>query len=66
MLYSAKTGGFYAADIHGSAVPADCVEISDEQHAALLTGQSNGLAIAADRDGHPILIDPVAATSQAD
>ena len=39
-------------------IPADAVEITPEQHAALLNGQSSGKCIVADADGYPILQDP--------
>ena len=57
--YSAATSGFYTSAIHGSNIPADAVEITDEQHAALLVGQSQGKLIVADENGYPILQDPV-------
>ena len=62
MFYSKSTGGFYAPDLHGDAIPADAVEISDEQHARLLEGQSSGKRIVADPGGNPILADPPAPT----
>lgn len=58
MLYAESTGGFYYPAIHGSFVPADAVEITDEEHAALLAGQSEGKRIVADESGHPVLVDP--------
>src|SRR5690554_1861716 len=58
MFYSAKTGGFYAREIHGDNIPEGAVEITPEQHAALLQGQSDGKVIAADENGCPVLIDP--------
>lgn len=39
-------------------IPADAVEITDEQHAALLEGQSRGETIRADENGHPVLAAP--------
>lgn len=59
MYYAKSTGGFYTAEIHGSAIPADAVEITDAQHQELLTGQSTGKCITADAEGAPILTDPV-------
>jgi hypothetical protein len=41
-------------------IPADAVEISDAEHAALLAGQSAGKCITADADGRPVLTDPPA------
>lgn len=58
MFYSAKTGGFYSAEIHGENIPDDAVEITEEQHAALLDWQFVGKVISADNDGNPVLVDP--------
>lgn len=58
MFYSRQTGGFYDTEIHGENIPADAVEITREQHAALLQGQSEGKQITADENGFPVLIDP--------
>lgn len=58
MFYSKSTGGFYDLAIHGENIPTDAVEITNEEHAALMQGQSNGLAIGADENGHPVLIIP--------
>ena len=52
MLYSKLTNGFYTREIHGDDVPDDAVEITAEQHAALLTGQSAGQLITADESGY--------------
>ena len=58
MFYSKLTGGFYDREIHGDNIPADAVEITAEQHAALMAGQAEGKVIAADENGYPILQDP--------
>lgn len=58
MFYSKTTNGFYAREIHGDNIPADAVEITEAEHAALLDGQSMGKVIVADESGHPILQDP--------
>lgn len=58
MFYSAQTGGFYAPAINGNNIPPDSVEITDEQHRALLAGQSAGKRIVADASGRPVLVDP--------
>lgn len=57
MLYSAQTCGFYNIEIHGDNIPDDAVEITNELHAALLEGQSQGKIIASNEDGRPILVD---------
>ena len=45
-------------------IPSDAVEISNEEHAALLAGQSSGKIISADADGNPVLIEPAKATAE--
>lgn len=58
MFYSPSTNGFYAESIHGDAIPSDAVEITAEDHAALINGQSKGKLIQADANGRPVLVDP--------
>ena len=62
MYYAKSTCGFYSTAIHGDAIPADAVEITAEEHAALLDGQSMGKRIVADLGGRPMLSDPPAPT----
>lgn len=57
-FYSRSTGGFYLQDVHGDSMPSDVVEITNEEHAELMTGQSAGKVITADRNGRPILVAP--------
>lgn len=59
MLYSKTTGGFYDPEIHGEAVPSDCVEISKERHDELLAEQTSGKVIAGDAVGLPQAVAPV-------
>lgn len=58
MFYAKSTCGFYDAVIHGGNIPADAVEITHEEHAALLAGQSAGQQIVAGADGKPALQSP--------
>ena len=58
MFYSKSTGGFYDRAIHSDNIPADAVEITEAEHAALIEGQSQGKRIVADGNGFPILVDP--------
>lgn len=58
MYYARTTVGFYDTVIHGNNIPADAVEISPEEHKALMQGQSEGKRIGADEEGRPILIVP--------
>lgn len=57
MFYYASTSGFYDREIHGDNIPADAVEITTEEHAALMEGQSQGRLIQADENGYPILAE---------
>jgi len=54
IYYSKSNQAFYDNAIH-TAIPDDAVEISYEQHTALLAGQSNGQVIMPDKDGKPVL-----------
>lgn len=63
MFYSKSTNGFYDIAIHGNNIPADAVEITAEEHAALIEGQSQGKRIVADDAGRPVLADPPKATA---
>ena len=58
MFYAKSTNGFYDEAIHGDNIPADAVEITGEEHQALLEGQSQGKIISADKSGKPVLKDP--------
>ena len=64
MFASKTTRGFYDAAIHGDNMPADVVEITAEEHAALLDGQSNGKLIDFDEAGRPFLTDPPPPTDE--
>lgn len=58
MFYAKSTGGFYDTAIHGDNIPVDAVEITVEEHQALLEGQSQGKMIQAGANGRPVLVDP--------
>lgn len=60
MLYAQSTSGFYDPAIHGDTIPPGAVEITADEHAALLAGQSAGKRIIPDASGRPILADPPA------
>ena len=65
MFYSKSTSGFYATEIHGKNIPADAVEITTEEHAALLAGQGQGKLSVADADGRPVMQDQPPITGNA-
>lgn len=54
IYYSKTNQAFYDSNIH-SRLPEDAVEISQEQHAALLAGQSSWQVIMPGKDGKPVL-----------
>lgn len=58
IYYAKSTGGFYAREINGDAIPSDAVEITADEHAALLDAQSQGKIIKSDKDGKPVAVDP--------
>ncbi len=65
LRYSASTGGFYPYDIHYPNLPTDCVEITEDDHAALMAAQATGKVIVADADGLPVAVDPVVSVADA-
>ncbi|GAB2902408.1 hypothetical protein GCM10027202_33670 [Microvirgula curvata] len=65
MRYSKSNSGFYSPEIHGNAIPADAVEITGDEYAALLAGQSAGQRIEADEHGRPVLRDAPAPDNDA-
>ena len=64
MIYAKSTGGFYDRAIHGDTIPADAVEITEAEYAALIEGQTLGKRIVADESGRPILQDPPPPTAE--
>lgn len=64
IYYSASVNGFYDPTINGDDIPEDAVEISEETHASLLLGQSQGKVIVPGDDGYPILQDPPPETTE--
>lgn len=70
MFYSPSRCGFFDPvdrPIHekNSGWPADVVEITAEQHAALRAGEAAGKRIVADSKGRPVLADPLPPTPEA-
>lgn len=67
LYFSAANSGFFDSAIH-TAVPTDAVEISQAEHAALLSAEADGMAIIADMTGRPLCTDrpaPPLAETQA-
>lgn len=65
--FSASTNGFYSSENKllfkaSDAWPIDAVAVTDDEYFQLLNGQSDGLIITADEEGHPVLTHPPALT----
>jgi len=56
--YSPTKKGFYLPSVHGDMIPADALELSRDEHLALMIGQENGNLIVPDANGKPVLVDP--------
>jgi hypothetical protein len=63
MFTSKSAGSFYDESIH-TEMPSDVVELTADEHAALLQGQSEGKVIAWGDDGYPVLVDPPPPSSE--
>lgn len=57
MFFSPSLRGFLSPLLHGDALPADAIEISDDEHAELLAGLSVGRVVVVGPDGRPTLAD---------
>lgn len=55
--YSKSTKGFYNTEIHGTNIPSDCVEITEQTWTNLLEAQSQGKVIQPNHSGYPIAVD---------
>ena len=65
LFYSKTTRGFYDDAIHTEAqIPSDAVEITQEEHQALMVAQSEGKIIQPDANGAPEAVDFVPTTAQ--
>jgi hypothetical protein len=66
IFFSPSTRGFYSAEIHGEAIPADSVRITARRHQQLLEAQSAGAVIeAAPRGPVARFVKPTLETSRA-
>lgn len=57
ILYSATTGGFYIAAVHGKSIPSDARPVQSTNHAELLAAQPNGRRIQPGDSGAPIAVE---------
>lgn len=60
--YSPSTGGFYHDRVHGSAMPADVIEIGHDAHAELMDAQGAGKMIVPGEGGVPVAVERPAPT----
>jgi hypothetical protein len=56
LFYHAATNGFYSPEF--GPVPEGSVEVTAEEHIALLMDQSEGKRIVAGQDGRPMSVAP--------
>lgn len=56
MKYSPSTNGFYLQPVQLAGTPADAIDISDAEYAALMAGQVSGKTICPGEDGRPSLV----------
>lgn len=63
--YSPTTFGFYTKSIHGTNMPVDVIELSQERHKELLELQSQGKLITVGQDGDLTTVNrPLPTTEQ--
>jgi hypothetical protein len=62
MLYSSTALGFYDPQLHGDAIPADAVPVTDEHMTELFEGQAQGAQIVPGEGGAPTLLWPTPLT----
>lgn len=55
MRFSPSTGLFYSPALH-SKLPADCIDVDQDEYQRLLAGRSEGQVIEADDTGRPQLV----------
>lgn len=63
-VYSPSARGFFSPDIHGGAIPADALPVSDERMTELFTAQSQGAQIVPGEGGAPTLLWPTPPTPE--
>lgn len=59
IFWSKSTNGFYPSSVDYPSLPDDLVEISLEQHSALIAAQESGKQIISDASGAPISVEPI-------
>lgn len=64
MFYSATTGGFYSPEKHADKMPADAVELSDDEYSEVMRLHSTGLVIVPGEGGRPTLAEPAPPTPE--
>jgi hypothetical protein len=63
VFYSPSVRGFFSPDGR-PPIPSDAVEISDEQHANLIAGQTTGHEIVPGENGFPARVSPPVPTPE--
>jgi len=60
IYYSASAGGFFDTDLADYTLPADKVELTADEHTALLTALASGKVLQVGSDGKPAAVTPAA------
>ena len=61
LKYSASTKAFFDTETNWD-IPLDAIEITEDYHSELMSGQSRGQVIEADKNGVPQLVTPAGPT----
>lgn len=65
IYFSPSNGSFYMTDWHGDNIPEDKVEVSAEEHMALVEARNAGKVIVLNEQGRPVAVDPPAPPIEA-
>lgn len=64
--FAPSNNGFYQSGIHGKKIPADAIEIAQQEMVKLRDGQYSGQVIVIGEDGRPKLADGVKSAADAE
>ncbi|MFC5372894.1 phage tail assembly chaperone [Brevundimonas faecalis] len=63
IYFAPSTNAFYDLAVWSAPLPADAVQVSAEDYAAMLAAEATGLRRMADADGRPVAVAPPPPTS---
>lgn len=65
LYFSPSAGGFFSSALHGTDMPADALEISDQEYAALVVARGKGQMVRLNANGRPEAVQAVADPTDA-